>query len=122
MGKTDPGIWTFVRGKLVETASREQTIGYMKIGVGRRHIGAYLHRVAVEEGKAGRPPLTAVAVREANGRPGDGFREALRDAGYIQDGDPRSDEEIWRTALREVHAYWRPRFTDDGKPLVSDPE
>ena len=101
-----------IRAKLIETASVGQTVTYMQLQTSRAMIGRYLHRIALEEAKAGRPQLTAVAVRAGDGSPGDGFREALVAARYIDQSDSRTINEIWKAALKEVHEYWRPKLGD----------
>lgn len=101
-----------LRGKLVELATKGDTINYLDLGVGRAMIGRYLHRIALEEGTAKRPPLTAVVVQKASGRPGEGFRQAMVDSGYIRKDDPRSDDEVAEAALKDVREYWRPKLGD----------
>ena len=116
MPKTDK--WPLradLRGKLIEVATLGQTIHYLELGVGRAMIGRYLHRIAMEEGKARphrRPPLTAVVVQKASGQPGEGFRQAMVESGYIERDDPRSDGQLAKAALRDVHEYWRPKLGD----------
>jgi hypothetical protein len=97
-------------------ATRGQTINYLDLGAGRAMIGRYLYRIAHEEAVAGRPPLTSVVVRKDTGMPSDGFLEAMRQVGYVQDMDDRDEQAIWESALRETHAYWRPKLRDDLKP------
>ena len=104
-----------LRGKLVEVATRGETVNYLDLGVGRAMVGRYLHRIAMEEGKARphpRPPLTAVVVQKSSGQPGEGFRQAMVDSGYIQKDDPRSDEQVAKAALKDVHEYWKPKLGD----------
>jgi len=63
-----------LRAKLIEVASRDETIEYLELGAGRAMIGRYLYRIAREEAAAKRPPLTSVVIRKGAGLPGDGFR------------------------------------------------
>ncbi len=102
-----------LRAKLVEVASRGETLNYLQLGVGRAMIGRYLLRIAREEAVAGRPPLTAVVVRKAGGIPGEGFREAMIQVGFIDDSDRDDERTVWERALRETHEYWRPKLMDD---------
>src|SRR4051812_32154212 len=73
-----------IRAKLIEAASRGGRVdGYLKLGAGRRMIGRYLIRIAMEEAAAGRPPLTSVVVREDLKRPGSGFLDAMAQVGFV---------------------------------------
>lgn len=91
---------------VLRAAIEGKTILYSDLPGGRFHWGKYLARIAGEEARQGRPPLTAVVVAKASGRPQYGFMDAMRDVGYpIADGE--TDEEVWRRAIAEVHAYWR---------------
>jgi len=91
--------------KAVEAAIDGHTIVYSDLPGGRFHWGKYLARIAAEEARQGRPPLTAVVVEKASGRPAGGFLLAMQDIGYVRDGE--SEDEVWRRAISEVHAYWR---------------
>ena len=101
-----------IRAKLIEVASRGETINYLGIGVGRAMIGRYLYRIAAEEGLAGRPPLTSVVVRKGQGRPGEGFREAMIDAKFIVSSNTEDEQVVWERALRATYEYWRPKLSD----------
>jgi hypothetical protein len=102
-----------IRAKLIEIASKGQTINYLDIGAGRAMIGRYLLRIAREEGKARRPPLTSVVVRKNTGKPGDGFLDAMRhpDVMYARPGE--TEQQVWERGLSETHAYWRPVLRDE---------
>jgi hypothetical protein len=104
-----------IRAKLIDVASRGETINYLEIGVGRAMIGRYLFRIAAEEGLAGRPPLTSVVVRKDQGRPGDGFREAMIDAKFIDPSNTEDEGALWERAVRETYEYWRPKLSDTFK-------
>lgn len=104
-----------LRAKLIDVASRGETIAYLELGAGRAMIGRYLYRIAREEETAGRPPLTSVVVRKGAGLPGDGFREAMLDVGFIKPEDDDDERTVWERALRETHEYWRPKLRDDLK-------
>jgi len=104
-----------LRARLIDVASRGDTINYLDLGAGRAMIGRYLYRIALEEATAGRPPLTAVAVRKDVGLPGAGFREAMIAAGFITNAEEQDEEAVWERALRETHEYWRPKLRDDLK-------
>jgi hypothetical protein len=92
--------------KLIEAAIEGRLVFYSDLPGGRFHWGKYLYRITGEEYRQERPPLTAIVVEKRTGRPAEGFISALRDIGYpMQDGE--SDEEVWRRAVGEVHAYWR---------------
>ena len=102
-----------LRARLINVASQSETVNYLDLGAGRAMIGRYLYRIAREEAVAGRPPLTSVVVRKSSGLPGEGFRDAMVHAGFI---DPTNDEDertVWERALRETQEYWRPKLRDD---------
>src|SRR4051794_6247545 len=101
-----------LRAKLVDVASRGQTINYLDLGAGRAMIGRYLYRIAKEEAAGGRPPLTSVVVHKTDGLPGDGFREAMIWVGYISAGEEEDERSLWERALRDTHEYWRPKLRD----------
>lgn len=104
-----------LRARLIDVATRGETISYLALGVGRAMIGRYLIRIAYEEAIAGRPPLTSVVVHKASGLPGAGFLEAMVSVRYV---DPMAGEDaqtVWERALRETHEYWRPKLRDDLK-------
>ena len=104
-----------LRAKLIDVASRRETINYLDLGAGRAMIGRYLYRIAREEAAAGRPPLTSVVVRKGLGLPGEGFREAMIQVGYITRDDEEDERTVWDRALRETHEFWRPKLRDDLK-------
>lgn len=92
---------------LVLTAAIDgRTIFYSDLPGGRYHWGKYLARIAAEEARQGRPPLTAIVVAKGTGRPQSGFKLAMAGIGYPV-GPGESDEDVWRRASSEVHAYWR---------------
>jgi hypothetical protein len=101
-----------VRSKLIDVASRGETINYLDLKAGRAMIGRYLYRIAREEAEAGRPPLTSVVVRKDGGLPGDGFREAMIDVGFLEASDTDDERAVWDRAVRLTHEYWRPKLTD----------
>jgi hypothetical protein len=101
-----------LRAKLIDLASRGETINYLDLGAGRAMIGRYLYRIAREEAVAGRPPLTSVVVRKGLGLPGDGFRDAMVSVGYIGATDDDDERAVWDRAVRETHEYWRPKLQE----------
>ena len=104
-----------LRAKLVDVASRGETISYLDLGAGRAMIGRYLYRIACEEAAAGRTPLTSVVVRKDTGMPADGFLDAMVRVKYIESADGVDERSLWDKALRETHEYWRPKLRDDLK-------
>jgi hypothetical protein len=100
-----------IHARLIETAANGETVTYSGLGTGRRMVGSYLYRIAKEEQAAGRPPLTALVVHKADGKPGPGFLEAAKWVGFWRQGE--SEDEVWRRAVQEVHEYWQPKMTDD---------
>jgi hypothetical protein len=106
-----------LRAKLIDVATRGETINYLALGAGRAMIGRYLYRIANEEAVAGRPPLTSLVVRKDQGLPGEGFLEAMVWVGYINDVDAEDERTVWERAVRETHDYWRPKLRDDLETL-----
>ena len=104
-----------LRAKLIEVASRGETVNYLDLGAGRAMIGRYLYRIANEEAAAKRPPLTSVVVRKDTGMPADGFLEAMVWVKYIESAEGADERSVWDQALRETHEYWRPKLRDDLK-------
>ena len=102
-----------LRAKLIEVASRGETIEYLELGAGRAMIGRYLYRIAREEAAAERPPLTSVVIRKGAGLPGDGFRDAMIKVGFIDPDDAEDERAMWDRARRTTHEYWRPKLSDD---------
>lgn len=101
-----------LRAKLIDVASRGQTINYLDLGAGRAMIGRYLYRIAHEEAFAGRPPLTSVVVRKDSGLPSDGFLQAMVWVGYLDSSNEEDERSVWERALRETYDYWRPKLRD----------
>jgi len=102
-----------LRAKLIDVATRGTTVSYLELGAGRAMIGRYLFRIAAEEAHALRPPLTSVVVRRDTGLPGEGFRQAMIDAKYIDEANTEDDRTVWERASRETHEFWRPKLRDD---------
>jgi len=100
-----------IHARLIETAMRGQLITYSGLVPNRRKVGDYLYHIAKEEEAAGRPPLTALVVHKVGGKPGPGFLEAAKWVGFWREGE--TEDGVWRRAVQEVHAYWRPKLTDD---------
>lgn len=92
---------------ILKAAIEGTTIVYSDLPGGRFHMGKYLARISGEEARAGRPPLTSVVVGMRNGRPASGFIEAMADIGFVASGTTETEEEVWRRAIAETHAYWR---------------
>jgi hypothetical protein len=104
-----------LRARLIDVATRGETINYLALGVGRAMVGRYLYRIAHEEATAGRPPLTSVVVHKGSGVPGAGFLEAMVWVKYIPGAAGETERSVWDRALRETHDYWRPKLQDDLK-------
>ncbi len=104
-----------LRAKLIDVASRGETVAYLELGAGRAMIGRYLYRIAHEEAVAGRPPLTSVVVHKGSGLPGVGFLEAMVWVGYVRRAAGENEQAVWERAVRETHEYWRPKLHDDLK-------
>ena len=97
--------------KCIEAAIAGKTITYGELGTSRAMVGRYLGRITNEETLAGRPPLSAVVVRAGEGRPGIGFLQAMEEIGYSRPGE--TELQVWKRALAEVQAYWRPKLDGD---------
>lgn len=92
--------------KIIEAAIEGRYVYYSDLPGGRFHWGKYLARIAAEEARQGRPPLTAIVVEKRTGRPAHGFMDAMRDIEHpMRDGE--SEDDLWRRSAAEVHAYWR---------------
>jgi hypothetical protein len=100
-----------IHARLIETAMGGQLITYSGLVPNRRMVGNYLYRIAMEEQAAGRPPLTALVVHKADGKPGPGFLEAAKWVGFWREGE--TEDKVWRRAVAAVREYWRPKLTDD---------
>jgi hypothetical protein len=92
---------------ILKAAIDGTTIVYSDLPGGRFHGGKYLARIAAEEARQGRPPLTSVVVEKRTGRPAGGFIEAMKDIGFVPRETTEDDESVWRRAIAETHAYWR---------------
>ena len=92
---------------ILRAAIEGTTIYYSDLPGGRFHFGKYLARIAAEEARQGRPPLTSVVVEKRTGRPAGGFGDAMRDVAYSDRDSDEDEEETWRRAIAETHAYWR---------------
>lgn len=91
--------------RLVAAAIEGRLIVYSDVA-GRGQVARYLYRIAQYEKAHSRPPLTALVVHKQDGRPGQGFRTAMEQVGYVRPGE--SDPDLWRRAVRDVFAYWKP--------------
>lgn len=98
---------TLVRRRIEYAAREQRVITYSELETNRAHIGGYLHRMALEDAAAGRPPVCAIVVNKADRRPGPGFLPAMQEIGYARPGEPEFD--VWRRARDEVFAWWRDR-------------
>lgn len=96
-------VYLAVLGAAIES----RTIYYSDLPGGRFHWGKYLARIAAEEQRQGRPPLTSVVVERRTGRPANGFGQAVREVGWVDTDTTEGDVELWRRAIAETHAYWR---------------
>lgn len=92
---------------ILRAAIEGQSIVYSDLPGGRFHMGKYLARIAAEESREGRPPLTSVVVEKRTGRPAGGFIDAMMDIEYVPRDTSKTEEQIWRRAIAETHAYWR---------------
>jgi hypothetical protein len=104
-----------LRARLIDVASKGETVNYLELGAGRAMIGRYLYRIAREEAATGRPPLTSVVVRKGSGLPGEGFHDAMIKAGFIEPSNDEDERAVWERALRDTQEYWRPKLRDDLK-------
>lgn len=96
---------TYVR--VVAAAIEQHTIPYSFLAGGRRMHGVNLDCIADYEAAHHRPPLTAVVVSKQTGRPSGGMALTLARVGYMaRHGE--SDDDLWRRALVDVFAYWKP--------------
>jgi len=68
-------------------------------------IWEYLDEINRREVEEGRPMITAVAVREDSGIPGDGFWDCAYYTCKVWDGNG-SKEKFWRNELDRVWHYW----------------
>ena len=90
---------------LVRAAIEQRTLAYSDLPGSRRVWGRDLHRIADYEAAHRHPPLTAIVVQKATGRPGGGFREAMARVGFAREGE--FEAEMWDRALRAVFRHWR---------------
>lgn len=91
---------------LLHAAIEGRIVNYSDLPGGRFQWGKYLARIAAEEARQGRPPLTAIVVEKRTGRPAHGFMDAMRDINHpVIEGE--SEDDLWRRSVSEVHAYWR---------------
>jgi hypothetical protein len=91
---------------ILRAAIEGRLIYYSDLPGGRFHWGKYLARIAAEEERQGRPPLTAIVVAKGTGRPQYGFMDAMRDIGHAVPAG-QSEEDFWRDAVASVHGFWR---------------
>jgi len=71
----------------------------------RAEIGRILGAISTREHEAGRPLLSAIVVRQVDGRPGQGFFVLARQLGLLQPG--QGEDDFWQAEVRRVHEYWR---------------
>jgi hypothetical protein len=100
-----------IHRRLIAAASSGNTIAYSELGTGRGWVGSYLFRIAHEEDAAGRPPLTAIVVHKADGLPGPGMLEAMKQIAFARPGE--REDVVWARALAEVFGFWRGKSPDD---------
>jgi hypothetical protein len=58
------------------------------------------------------PVRLPVVVRKDTGMPGDGFREAMINAKFIEAWGTDSEADVWDRAVRQTWKYWRPKLRD----------
>lgn len=92
---------------ILRAAIEGTTIVYSDLPGGRFHMGKYLARIAAEEARQGRPPLTSVVVEKRTGRPASGFIDAMLDIEYVPRDTTEDEESVWRRAIAATHGYWR---------------
>lgn len=100
--------------RLVEAASRRQTVSYTAAGawVGlsmespahRQRLGQILDRVNLHEHEAGRPLLSALVVYADTGIPGRGFFDLATRLGHHRPGD--DDVLYWTWECERLYAEW----------------
>ncbi len=93
-----------VHARIIAAARAGQILTYSQLETNRRYIGRYLLNILQAEHDLGRPPLTAIVVGQADGRPGDGFLPAMEELGFAQRGE--AEDVVWKRAVAAVHEYW----------------
>jgi len=93
--------------KVVGAAIEDHTIPYSALPGSRRVWGRDLFRIADYEQAHNRPPLTALVVHKQGGRPGEGAAIVIGQAGYKPKRGESADD-LWRRAVADVYAYWKP--------------
>jgi hypothetical protein len=99
--------------RLIRVAIDGGTVTYSELSRARGWVGAWLYRITHEEDSAGRPPLTAIFGRQdpkGDQRPSHGFLQAMQEISYAHSEE--TEDEVWRRALADVYAYWRPKLSD----------
>jgi hypothetical protein len=95
-----------VRAQVHQAAREGRILQYSDLNA--THWGLYgrwLGIISEEERASGNPPISAIVVTKATGRPGPGFYQLCHETDYTRPGE--TDEEVWQRAVDEVHAFWQ---------------
>ncbi len=102
-------IGSIILEKLRDVAAKRGLIHYSEINSlvnlapHSPDLAQLLGKVSRADHQAGRPLLSAIVVRQSNGRPGEGFFRMARHIGAFRGDD---DEDFWMNEVQRVYDYW----------------
>lgn len=69
-------------------------------------MGHLLGEISEDEHNAGRPMLSAIAVRNDTSMPGKGFFDLARTLGKLTASTTAAEANFWSNELNAVHVHW----------------
>ena len=110
------------RNKLIEIASRGETITYSELmreigGPGWGYIGQVLKGVCGGEHRQNRPLLGSVVVRAKVKHPGDGYWQSSPTLESISYASKKQRLEFWQKERGKVYEYWQ-KYNAEAQPLL----
>jgi hypothetical protein len=70
-------------------------------------VGQLLGEISEDEHQMGRPMLSALAVHEDDGRPGEGFFGLAKGLGQLKDDSEQGKQRFWEQQTASIYHIWR---------------
>jgi hypothetical protein len=72
-----------------------------------KEVGHLLGEISEDKCRSGRPMLSALAVHEQDGEPGNGFFELAKLIGKLNDDSEESRDRFWAQERDAAYILWR---------------
>lgn len=111
--------YNLVRNELIKNAKNRTKVVYMTIarliGIEQpgnhmsREVGHVLGEISEDEVNQGRHMLSAVAVKDNDKYPGDGFFTLARQKNLLTENTKQAERAFWENELNAVYQEWETR-------------